>query len=276
MPINWTGTLLSGYGVHDQLDRLSDMSDRYQQGSNELAQQALEGSQFTPYTTTSRMGTTGYNDNGGIDFNLDPRQEFLSQGLLTGATQRYGDAINKDYGQYQQEAYDAIRATQLPEEERARMALEGRLSAQGRGGITSNQYGGTPEQLAMAKAQAEAQNSAALQALGMADQRRMMDANLGGMFQQASYLPISQLMNQAQVGQRYDQLNQAGQLGGQNLASQIGLGGLQMGTNLEALRTNLVGGLFDNLSRAAGDANFDPLGQGIEWLWNQTPWGGRE
>jgi hypothetical protein len=69
-----------------------------------------------------------------------------------------------------QSVYDQIRATQSPEEDRQRIALENRLAAQGRLGVQTDAYGGTPEQFAMDKAQAEARNAASLQAIGMADQ----------------------------------------------------------------------------------------------------------
>ena len=68
-----------------------------------------------------------------------------------------------------QSVYDQIRAMQTPEEERQRTALENRLAAQGRLGVQTSQYGGTPEQLALEKAQAEARNQASLQALQTAD-----------------------------------------------------------------------------------------------------------
>ena len=68
----------------------------------------------------------------------------------------------------QQDIYNQLRSMQTPEEERQRLALEERLQAQGRGGVQTAQYGGTPEQLAMAKAQAEAQNQAGLMAMQQA------------------------------------------------------------------------------------------------------------
>jgi hypothetical protein len=66
--------------------------------------------------------------------------------------------------------FEQIRATQQPEEERQRIALENRLAAQGRLGVSTAAYGGTPEQLAMEKAQAEARNNASYQAIQQADQ----------------------------------------------------------------------------------------------------------
>lgn len=70
--------------------------------------------------------------------------------------------------QREQDIYNRIRAAQSPEEQRQALALEERLAAQGRLGVNTAQYGGTPEQLAMAKAQEEAKNSAMLSAMQQA------------------------------------------------------------------------------------------------------------
>lgn len=66
------------------------------------------------------------------------------------------------------EVYNRIRAMQSPEEQRQQLALDEKLAAQGRLGISTAQFGGTPEQLALSKAQEEAKNSAALQAMQQA------------------------------------------------------------------------------------------------------------
>ncbi len=78
------------------------------------------------------------------------------QGLLSTPEQRQADI------------YESIRATQTPEEQRQRLALEERLYNQGRMGVQTNMYGGAPEQFALAKAQTEAQNQAALMAMQQA------------------------------------------------------------------------------------------------------------
>ena len=88
-----------------------------------------------------------------------------SQGLLSQAQQAMSGETPTASS-----IYDQIRATQTPEEERQRIALENRLAAQGRLGVSTAAYGGTPEQLAMEKAQAEARNTASLQSMSMADQ----------------------------------------------------------------------------------------------------------
>jgi len=78
--------------------------------------------------------------------------------------------------------YDRIRATQMPEEERQRLALEERLANQGRLGVRTAMYGGTPEQLALSQAQEEAQNRASLAAIQQAQAEQMQQGQLGAQF----------------------------------------------------------------------------------------------
>ncbi len=135
------------------------------------------------------------------------------QGLLTSPEQA------------QNSIYESIRATQRPEEERQNLRLQEQLAAQGRSGVRTSDYGGTPEQLAMAKAQAEAQNSAALQArqMGMQEQAQGlqraqtltgMTQNLAGMGSDLETAGIGRGatlagvgMQGAQTGQGFDQQN---------------------------------------------------------------------
>ena len=79
----------------------------------------------------------------------------------------------------EQAIFERIRAAQTPEEERQRLALEERLASQGRLGVATNLYGGTPEQLALAKAQSEAQNTAMIQAMQQAQAERELAGRLG-------------------------------------------------------------------------------------------------
>lgn len=121
------------------------------------------------------------------------------------------------------EVFERIRATQRPEEERQRLELEQRLAAQGRLGVRTAMYGGTPEQMALAKAQEEAQDRASLAAIQQAQSERQQALGeaqaLGGMFSAQAGLS-SQLQSQAQ--QRAAQL------------SQLGLSAEQMQAQLEA------------------------------------------
>ena len=80
------------------------------------------------------------------------------------------------------DVYERIRAAQRPEEERQRLALEERLASQGRLGVRTAMFGGTPEQLAMSKAQTEAQNMAMLNAMQQAQREQAQQAALGAQY----------------------------------------------------------------------------------------------
>jgi len=85
-------------------------------------------------------------------------------------------------GAREQDVYNRIRATQLGEEERQRLQLEERLFNQGRGGVRTSMFGGTPEQLALAKAQELAQNQASLMAMQQAQAEQAQQAALGAQY----------------------------------------------------------------------------------------------
>jgi len=82
----------------------------------------------------------------------------------------------------EQDIYSRIRAAQTPEEERQRLQLEERLASQGRLGVSTNLYGGTPEQLSLDKARAEAQNTAMIQAMQQSQAERQLAGQLGTQF----------------------------------------------------------------------------------------------
>ena len=82
----------------------------------------------------------------------------------------------------QADIYEAIRATQAPEEERQRLATEERLLSQGRLGLSSAAYGGaSPELLAQETARQEAMARAGLSARqqALAEQQQEMATATG-------------------------------------------------------------------------------------------------
>ena len=148
---------------------------------------------FQPFTVTSGLGgvTAGPT---GTEYTLSPEQLAMQQQLFGGAGDFFTQAALPT-AQRETDIYQRIRAAQMPEEQRQRAALEERLFAQGRGGVTTSQYGGTPEQLAMAKAQTEAQNQAMLGAMQQAQAEQAQQASLGGQFFQQSYAPQAALLS---------------------------------------------------------------------------------
>ena len=110
-------------------------------------------------------------------------------------------------------------------------------------GLYSKQFGGTPEQLAMAKAQSEAQNQAMLNAMQFAGQEQQRQAQLGTGMLSAGYVPQAQLLNALQPGMT------AAERQRQALSEQAGAYGETYTTGLEALlqsnlaQANLAGGV---------------------------------
>ena len=189
-----------------------------------------------------------------------------SQGLATQAPSDV-EALRSQYGQLAGQAagnvlgstagreadvYSRIRATQRPEEERQRMALEERLFNQGRSGVSTNMYGGTPEQLAMAKPQEEAQNNASLAAIqqAQAEQKQALGTaqTLGGMFGQQAGLS-GDMQSQAQT--RAAQLATLG-LSANQIQSQLQTEGLGRATTSATQASQLAGMAGDLQQQQAG------------------------
>lgn len=116
-------------------------------------------------TLRNQTMTKGLTDLGNITANTD--LEALKTSFLNKA-QTSADALGDNRATREADVYSRIRAMQAPEEQRQDLALRDQLFAQGRGGVSTAQYGGTPEQLAREKARAEAMNSASLQAMSQA------------------------------------------------------------------------------------------------------------
>jgi len=124
------------------------------------------------------------------------------------------------------DVYNRIRAMQTPEEQRQRLALEERLFNQGRMGVQTNMYGGTPEQFALSKAQAEAQNQASLMAMQQAQAEQQQQAALG-----AQFAGLGSSLTDAQQRRAIESLGS----GQQMLAGGLGLQQGQQQLNLGAL-----------------------------------------
>ena len=117
---------------------------------------------------------------GATPFGLAGQQQAAQQAFGLGG-QFMGQA-GMPMGAREQDVYNRIRATQLGEEERQRLQLEERLFNQGRGGVRTSMFGGTPEQLALAKAQELAQNQASLMAMQQAQAEQAQQAALGAQY----------------------------------------------------------------------------------------------
>jgi len=161
------------------------------------------------------------------------------QGLLSTPEQRQADI------------YESIRATQTPEEQRQRLALEERLLAQGRTGVSSDAYGGaSPELLAMETARQEAMARAGLsarqQAMAEQEQGLATAQSLTGL---TTGLAGTSSDLQSAAQSRASQLTQLG-LNADQIQSQLESEGL--GRGLQATQTTgQTAGMLSDLQSSA-------------------------
>ena len=242
------GGLLTG----EAYGRLSDIGREARTGAEALAAQQMEQTQFRPFTVTTATGAgmgTQVTPEGGIEttMGLSPQEVALQNQLLGGAGGFFGQAVQPREAR-EQAIFERMRRAQRPEEERQRLALEERLAAQGRLGVSSAAYGGaTPEQLAMATAQEEARNRAILGAMQQAQADQAQQATLGQQFLGAGYLPQQQLMAATQPAQQLAALQQQAQLQGAGLFGEATMSGLEAQLVAEQARANLLGGIGSSL-----------------------------
>lgn len=221
-----------------------------------LAQELSGMLEFQPYTVTSATGgqfgmrrdpATGQMV---YELQTSPEEQALQQQQLARAEEFFGQAA-MPVADREQEVYQRMRTAMSPEEERQRLALEQRLAAQGRLGVTTGMFGGTPEALVLAKAQEEARNQAMLNAMQFAGQEQQRQAQLGSGMLAAGYVPQAQLLGAVQPGMT------AAERQRQAISEQAGAYGETYTSGLEALLTarqaaaNLAGGIGGNVAQSA-------------------------
>jgi hypothetical protein len=143
--------------------------------------------EFKPFTVSTPSGSRATVTEGGMETALSPAEQELQSKLLGFGGSAFDflndpEARAAEQGQIigmltqdpaqragrEQDIYNRMLEAQRPEQERQRMALEERLASQGRLGVTTNQYGGTPEALALEKAIAEQQAGLGVSAMEQA------------------------------------------------------------------------------------------------------------
>ena len=284
----------------DAMNDLTGIGKEAQTEGLRIGQQAQADAAFKPFTVSTGFGGVAAGPQGGFTTTLSPEQQALQSqlaGITGGLTGGYGGAPDVSGIQSQalggvqgllqqaqggiagreQDVYNRIRATQMPEEQRQQLALNERLASQGRTGLRTAQFGGSPEQFAMEKARAEAMNQASLMSINQAEQQRASDlATATGMFglgSQASFLPSGlqqgQLGNiQSALGLQYMPEQQllasmtpaisladiagAGQRQGAGLFAEAGAAGLEANLGAQQNRAEGLAGLYNSLINAQG------------------------
>jgi hypothetical protein len=234
------------YLQEQNIQDLQQLGQETQTGMQALGEQAVAGTEFRPYTVTSGLANITTTPEGGFDIGLSPQQLAAQQQFQGQATGLFGqvgaDPATAQAQLYEQmtQLYEQMRAVQRPEEERQRLALEERMLSQGRLGLSSAAYGGaSPELLAQETARQEAMARANLGARQQAMAEQAQAAQLGGMLQAAGYQPQQQALSMLSASQVPAGFVDIGRRTGAELASQLGLGGLEGRLQAEDLASRL-------------------------------------
>ena len=276
-------------GLMQGLTGSSTLAGAFPQG---LISSVKEGMQFKPFTVTSGTGATAAADtSGGLNLNLAPQEQAIQQQLLGltgnlaggigyGRQQTLMDLLTgsrQDQQARETDIYGRLTAMQAPEQERARLQLEQRLANQGRLGVRTSMFGGTPEALALEKAIAEQQAGTAVDAMSQAraEQAQYSGQTLAALetqlreqglmaqsipeFLKAAYTPQAGLLGALAPSVDLSRIQSALQAGGTEAVSNLGIQGLTTQTNLEsfinAQRQQQLQGLFDLLKTPKPQAN---------------------
>jgi hypothetical protein len=223
----------------------------------QLAEQQLQQAAFRPYTVTTatggRFGMMQDPETGAMTYQLglSPEEQAFQQTMFSGA----GDFFTKaaaDPSVREEQLYGQISEALAPEQRAQQLGLEERLASQGRLGVRTAEFGGTPEALAMQKAQAQQLAQARLGAAQQARQEQMGLAQLGQQYLGAGYVPQAQLLGALTPGQTAAAQAQQAQLYGTGLFGEATASGIDallgsalgQANLLGAAGTGLLAGLF--------------------------------
>jgi hypothetical protein len=121
-------------------------------------------------------------------------------------------------------------------------------------------FGGTPEQLALAKAEEEARNRASLLAIQQAEREQAQDARLGTQLLGAAFLPEAQAQNAFRNALTAAEINRRANQFGTGLFAQSSIAGLDalLGSGIGQaelmgrLGTGLLGGAIQGAGQGQG------------------------
>ena len=187
--------IIGGAGVAQQMGQITSSGELFREEAQAIGDRLQNETVFRPFSVSSGTGNVSVANDGTIDAALSSPLQAASDAALGTATGMFS-AAGQPIGEAQQDVYGQLLAAMEPEQQRAQAALQQQLHAQGRGGIASNQFGGTPEQLALAKAQEEAKLNALVQARTLANQEQLQASQIGTGLLGAALSPEQSLFNQ--------------------------------------------------------------------------------
>jgi len=227
----------------EAIDQLKAIGSEMGARGPELGALASEATEFEPFTVTTGAGTTEVGPTGGYTQTLAETPQAIQEGLLSGALAAIpGAQVTPE------QLYAQIQEARQPGIERQRLALEQRQFAQGRGGVQTAAYGGTPEQLALEQSLREQESKDMITALTQAGALTGQNIqNIQGMLT-GGYTPQSQALAALSPAISLQQPIVSSRLGESEALYKGGIAGLEAeaagltgAANLEAARTKALG-----------------------------------
>jgi hypothetical protein len=173
----------------------------------------------------------------------------------------------------EQTLFDRLREIRMPEEERARVALQQQLIAGGRQGLQTAQYGGSPESFALNKAIEEQKSQDAIAAMNFArqDAQLLADANLRAIQEGRTDQELGSLTRLRALQQQAQEKQIAGQIAESMIAgsyrpTEALIAQTQPSLNLADIATvagRQLGGYGSELGRASLDYDLGAEGAAV-------------
>lgn len=254
---------LGAYGYAKQMQNVDRDMNRVQDDIEGLQQGVDERTQFQPWGVTGGMGTVGSDGQGNFSYNLSDQMQGR-QDADWARSDIMADRSMQDMQGREQQVYDRMMSIMQPGQDRNTMTMQNRLANQGRTGIRSNAFGGSPEELANAMAQGEIENRAMMTAMNQGMAEQLQNYNMAQGYGQSGYDPLNALMGTGKMGMADAEMQQRGQLSGADMWTQLGLGGVTADQNFRNIQANMFGDMI-----GAGSNMLGGIGAGMDG----TDWG---
>jgi len=224
-----------------------------------MGQDAINNTKFNPVGVVSNTGNVTTDANGNIISTLNQGQQDASDAALGAATGLFGEA-GVSVADRTQDIYGAAAAALQPQFQRQDTAVANGLYATGRSGFASAGFGGSSEQFSKNQSQEQSMLNAFFGARSQAGTEQHMQAQAAGSLLGSSMLGDGTMFNQHNSAMNQANLQQTGQLAGQNLNSQLVTSGIQTQLQAKIAAQDQRLGMLSNTT-GGGDGG----GGGTDW-----------
>ena len=223
-----------------------------------LGQEAIAGTAFKPVGVVSNTGNVTTDAGGNIISTLNQGQQAASNAALGAARGLFGEA-GVSVADRTQDIYGSAAAALQPQFQRQDTAVANGLYASGRSGFASAGFGGSSEQFSKNQSQEQSMLNAFFGARSQAGTEQAAQAQAANSLLSSSMLADGTMFNQHNSAINQANLQQTGQIAGQNLNAQLVTNGIQTQLQGHQLAQSQRQGMLANATGGGGG------GGGTDW-----------